>query len=62
MPSAGHETAAHTLTWVFGYLALFPDVQENVYREIIQVCHDEQPSAFHLSYLLPSLLPTTSHF
>ena len=44
MGSAGHETTGHTLTWTLGYLALYPEVQEEVYAEITEVCGDQLPS------------------
>ena len=34
MMLAGHETSAHTLTWIFGLLAGHPEVQEKLYNEI----------------------------
>lgn len=34
MMLAGHETSAHTLTWIFGLLAKHPEVQEKLYNEI----------------------------
>jgi cytochrome P450 len=34
MMLAGHETSAHTLTWIFGLLAKHPEIQEKLYQEI----------------------------
>ncbi|CAE6434477.1 unnamed protein product [Rhizoctonia solani] len=34
---AGHETTAHTLSFCLGLLALYPDVQQEVYEQIKQV-------------------------
>ncbi|KAK7682022.1 hypothetical protein QCA50_014986 [Cerrena zonata] len=33
---AGHETTAHTLTFAFALLALYPDEQERLYEEIVK--------------------------
>ena len=35
MMLAGHETSAHTLTWIFGLLAKHQDVQEKLYQDIL---------------------------
>lgn len=34
---AGHETSAHTLTWIIALLAKHQDIQEKLYNEIIHV-------------------------
>ena len=34
MMLAGHETSAHTLTWIFGLLAKHKDIQDRLYNEI----------------------------
>jgi len=34
MVLAGHETSAHSLTWIFGLLAKHPDIQEKLVQEI----------------------------
>ncbi|QDK40257.1 hypothetical protein DOM21_02055 [Bacteriovorax stolpii] len=36
MMLAGHETSAHTLTWIFGLLAKHKDIQEELYQEIMK--------------------------
>lgn len=38
--AAGHETTAHTLSFVFGLLALHPDKQEEMYQHIKRVLPD----------------------
>lgn len=40
MFSEGHETTAHTLCYVYALLALYPDVQEELYQHIKTVCPD----------------------
>ncbi|KAI0321529.1 cytochrome P450 [Amylostereum chailletii] len=37
---AGHETTAHTLCFCFAYLALYPEEQERLYRQIKDVIKD----------------------
>ncbi|WWC95580.1 hypothetical protein V866_002445 [Kwoniella sp. B9012] len=44
MCDAGHETSGHTLGFAVAYLALYPQWQEEVYREIVSACGDEQPT------------------
>ena len=34
---AGHETTAHTLTFILGLLALYPDVQDKLVQHIAEV-------------------------
>lgn len=34
MMLAGHETSAHTLTWIFGLLAKHSEIQEKLYKDI----------------------------
>lgn len=46
MMLAGHETSAHTLTWIFGLLAKHQDIQEKLYNEIIL-----EPNIENISYL-----------
>lgn len=36
MMLAGHETSAHTLTWIFGLLAKHQSVQERIYQNILK--------------------------
>ncbi len=38
---AGHETSAHTLGFALGLLALYPNVQERFYQEIMSVTGDK---------------------
>lgn len=37
---AGHETAAHTLAFAFGLLALYPEVQEKLHQHIVEQVAD----------------------
>ncbi|VDB94071.1 unnamed protein product [Peniophora sp. CBMAI 1063] len=39
---AGHETTAHTLAFALGFLALYPETQDRVFREIQAVTDDFQ--------------------
>ncbi|KAF8524179.1 cytochrome P450 [Gautieria morchelliformis] len=39
---AGHETTAHTLAFILGHLALYPDVQAKVFEEVRTLWPDEQ--------------------
>ncbi|KAI0052106.1 cytochrome P450 [Auriscalpium vulgare] len=43
---AGHETTAHTLCFTLGFLALYPDIQERLFQEIVSVGsgHGEIPT------------------
>lgn len=41
MMLAGHETSAHTLTWIFGLLAKHQNIQEKLYNEITIQSHIE---------------------
>ncbi|KAL9709164.1 hypothetical protein Ac2012v2_007518 [Leucoagaricus gongylophorus] len=34
---AGHETTAHTLSFTFAFLALYPDIQEKLFNHITQI-------------------------
>lgn len=52
IPRAGHETSGHTLTWVLGYIALFPKVQEEIYKELIEICGDSLPSKLDPQHLI----------
>ncbi|KAJ7174978.1 cytochrome P450 [Mycena crocata] len=38
--AAGHETTSHTLSFMVGLLALYPDVQRRVYEEVQSLCVD----------------------
>ena len=44
---AGHETTAHTLTYLYGLLALYPDEQEKLYEKLVRIaanyCHSDDP-------------------
>jgi hypothetical protein len=31
------------MSWVLGYMALYPEIQDKVYQEIQEVCHDSPP-------------------
>ncbi|KAJ3486335.1 hypothetical protein NLI96_g4303 [Meripilus lineatus] len=48
---AGHETTANTLTATFGFLALYPEHQDQVAAEIRAVLGDEDPTLDTLSAL-----------
>lgn len=41
-PYTSVETTAHTLTFLLGHLALFPDVQRKVFEEVQRVWPEEQ--------------------
>ncbi|KAF7319130.1 F-box domain-containing protein [Mycena chlorophos] len=41
---AGHETTAHTLTFAVGLLALYPQVQQKIYRETLALWPDGIPT------------------
>ncbi|KAH8806764.1 cytochrome P450 [Flagelloscypha sp. PMI_526] len=43
---AGHETAAHTLAWMFALLALYPDEQEKLYHHVKSLMPDGQWPGF----------------
>ncbi|KAI0064327.1 cytochrome P450 [Artomyces pyxidatus] len=43
---AGHETTAHTLAATLGFLGLYPDIQKDVYEEIIRVVGKDRDPAF----------------
>ncbi|EKM52724.1 uncharacterized protein PHACADRAFT_126770 [Phanerochaete carnosa HHB-10118-sp] len=47
---AGHETTAHTLCFTFGLLALYPEQQEKLYRQIKSVIPDDRlPASAQIS-------------
>ncbi|WVF68252.1 hypothetical protein IAT40_003017 [Kwoniella sp. CBS 6097] len=48
---AGHETASNTLAFALGYLALYPEWQEEVHREIKAVCEIGMPGYSDLQRL-----------
>lgn len=37
---AGHETSASALTWAIYLLSLYPDIQENAYKEVMDIVGD----------------------
>ena len=37
------QSTAHTMAFVFGLLALYPDEQEIVYQQVKEICGDEDP-------------------
>lgn len=39
---AGHETSAHTMAFALGLLALYQDVQDAFYQEIMTQCNEEE--------------------
>ncbi|TFY70798.1 hypothetical protein EVG20_g2210 [Dentipellis fragilis] len=41
---AGHETTAHTLAATLGFLGIYPDIQKEVYDEIVSVVGDREPT------------------
>ena len=42
---AGYETSAVTATWTLMLLALYPEWQEKVREEILEICRGELPNA-----------------
>lgn len=42
--SSGHETSGHTLAWTIAHLALYPEWQDAIYKEVTEVCGDNWPS------------------
>ena len=42
MDNYSTETTAHTLAFILGHLALFPDIQEKVYDETRKVWPDDK--------------------
>jgi hypothetical protein len=47
--SSGHETSGHTLAWTIDYLALYPEWQDAVHKEMTELCGDNWPCKFPLS-------------
>ena len=41
--SAGHETSGHTLAWTLDFLAVYPEWQDAVAKEITDLCGDNWP-------------------
>ena len=33
----GHETTAHTLVWALNHMALYPELQEKAYKDVVEV-------------------------
>jgi hypothetical protein len=48
--SAGHETSGHTLAWTLDFLALYPEWQDAVAKEITDLCGDNWPCKFFSPY------------
>lgn len=48
---AGHETSAHSLTWICGLLARHPEIQERLMRECRDVTSDDFEAITSLTYL-----------
>ncbi|WVQ78657.1 hypothetical protein IAT38_000744 [Cryptococcus sp. DSM 104549] len=48
---AGHETGGHCLTFTLGYLALYPEWQDEIYAEIKSACGDDLPTIRDMSRL-----------
>jgi len=42
---AGHETTASSMTWTLYLLALYPEIQEKAYQEVIDVCGNDEFTA-----------------
>jgi cytochrome P450 len=39
---AGHETTASSMTWTLYLLALYPQYQEEAYKEVMKICKDDE--------------------
>lgn len=50
---AGHETSGHTLAWTLDFLAVYPEWQDAVAKEITDLCGDNWPCRFSLLLLHP---------
>jgi cytochrome P450 len=48
--SAGHETTAHTLAFAIALLALYPDVQEKLYRHVKENVADPSGTPVRTSF------------
>ncbi|WVW80473.1 hypothetical protein I302_102455 [Kwoniella bestiolae CBS 10118] len=48
---AGHETTGHTLTFLQAFLAVYPEWQDKLYKEIKGICGDETPGYRQLNQL-----------
>ncbi|GJJ11458.1 hypothetical protein Clacol_005691 [Clathrus columnatus] len=60
---AGHETSAHTLSFILAHLALYPEVQNKVYEEIIGVWPTEEDAIFGTEeYTLAVIRESLRHF
>lgn len=60
---AGHDTTAHTLAFTFGLLALYPEIQDELYRSIVEVLPTERDeltyeSVASLEYCLAVFMET----
>lgn len=42
--AAGSETTATTLSWAVLYMILYPQVQEKIHKEIMEVIGDREPT------------------
>jgi cytochrome P450 len=56
---AGHETTASSMTWTLYLLALYPEYQEEAYKEITSICHNEPFTVEHIKQL--SFVTNTFH-
>ncbi|VDB92452.1 unnamed protein product [Peniophora sp. CBMAI 1063] len=52
---AGHDTTAHALDAVLGFLAIYPDVQQELYEEVISVCSSDAHWPFEIATKLQKL-------
>ncbi|KAI0322881.1 cytochrome P450 [Amylostereum chailletii] len=59
---AGHETSAHALSFTFILLALYPDVQQKVYEEALQLWPDGKTSDSSYKIDMPQLEYTLATF
>ena len=58
MDRAGHETSANTLTFLVSFLALYPEVQEKMLREIESVNGSGWTIASQLTMQASMIAPT----
>lgn len=40
---AGMETTTHTLNWLILYMLHYPEIQEKIYQEIVNICGKDKP-------------------
>lgn len=48
---AGHETSASALTWTVYLLALYPDIQERAYQEVLRITGDGEFDAMQIKQM-----------